>query len=186
MKVQGLRDYTDQIIDATYFFEQEKELMPRFDYILVDSSPTLGDETLAVMLASDEIFVVTTPDHPTMSTTLKSVKLAKQRGTPITGLVINKVHNKNFEIPTGHVEDTAEVPVMAVIPHDVNVLRALSEFTPSTSYRPNSNGSVEFRKLAATLVGEKYEPFRVKRMFGWVNPPREEINRVIFYKSVFE
>ena len=45
---------------------------------MIDSSPALNDETLAVMLASDEIFIVTTPDYPTLSMTLKSIKDARQ------------------------------------------------------------------------------------------------------------
>ena len=50
------------------------------------------------MIASDKLFVVTTPDHVTLSTTLKAVKLGKQRKTPIKGLIPTKVHNKNFEL----------------------------------------------------------------------------------------
>lgn len=163
-----------------------KPLKKKYDYIVIDSSPSLGDETLAAMLASDDIFVVTTPDTPTLGTTLKAVKLAKQRKAPITGLILNKVHNKNFELSTEDIENTAEVPVMAVVPHDINVLRALSKFEPSTQYKPKSQGSVELKKLAATMIGEKYRPFQTKKLWGWINPPRQEINRTIFYRSSFD
>ena len=90
-----------------------------------------------------------------MSVTLKAVNLARQRGAPIIGLVLNKVHNKNFELSIRDMEDTSDVPVMAVIPHDVDVLKSLAEFIPSTRHKPNSDASVEFKKLAATLIGEK-------------------------------
>lgn len=163
-----------------------KNVKKRYDVILIDSSPNLNDETLAVMLASDSILVVTTPDHPTLSATLKAVKLAKQRGTPIIGLVLNKVHNKNFEISLEDVEKTIEIPVMAVIPHDINVLRALSEFTPSTLYKPNSEGSVEYKKLAATIIGEKYKQRRLKDFFMKITPKRQDINREIYYPRVFK
>jgi septum site-determining protein MinD len=155
-----------------------------YDYIILDSSPALNEETLASMFASDEILIVTTPDYPTLGTTLKAIKIAKQRGTPINGLILNKVHNRNFEISLADIEKTAEVPVMAVIPHDVNVLRALANFTPSTSFSPKSEGSHEYMKLAATLIGEKYNPFRFRDLFR-VNPKVQEINREIFYESVF-
>ncbi|GBE19785.1 MAG TPA: hypothetical protein ENG87_05755 [Candidatus Pacearchaeota archaeon] len=163
-----------------------KNTKKRYDYILIDSSPALNEETLAAMLASDKILIVTTPDHPTMSTTLKAIKLANQRGTEIDGLIINKVHNKNFELSTDDIEDTTGVPVMAVIPHDVNMLRALSEFTPSTDYKPKSEGSVEIKKLAATLIGEKYKPKRFKDIFSKITPKRHEINREIYYHNVFK
>ncbi len=162
-----------------------KFLKRKYDFILIDSSPSLNEETLAVMLASDGLLVVTTPDHPTLGMTLKAVKLAKQRGTIIDGLVLNKVNNKNFELSIDDIEDTVEVPVMAVIPHDINVLKALSEFIPSTLYNPKSDASIEYKKLAATLIGEKYRPR--KKLFDLFkrNPKREEINREIFYSRVF-
>ena len=137
------------------------------------------------MLASDGLLVVTTPDHPTLGMTLKSVKLAKQRGTIIDGLILNKVNNKNFELSIEDIENTVDVPVMAVIPHDINVLRALSEFIPSTIYNPKSNASIEYKKLAATLIGEKYKPFNLKNFFK-ITPKRQEINREIFYSRVFK
>lgn len=157
----------------------------KYDIILLDSSPSLGEETLGVMLASDEIVVVSTPDHPTLSNTISSIKLARQRGVPIVGIVLNRVYGKNFELTMRDVEEVAEVPVMALIPHDVKVLRALSEFTPYTSFRPNSKASDEFRKLASLLVGERYEPPRIRRFFTWVAPERQEINRQLYYDGLF-
>ena len=162
-----------------------KHLKRKYDVILVDSAPTLSEESLAVVLAADELLVVTTPDHPTLSTTIKSIKLAKQRGTPISGLVLNKVHNKNFEIPLKDVEETAEVPVMAVIPHDVKVLKALSEFEPYTANYPKSEGAEEYMKLAGMLIGEQYKPFRVKRFLRKISPKPQDVNRLVFYESVF-
>jgi septum site-determining protein MinD len=162
-----------------------KGLKRKYDVILMDSSPLLNEETLAVMLASDTLLVVTTPDIPTLATTIKAVKAAKQRGVPIDGIIINKVHNRNFELSTEEVEKTAGVPVMAVIPYDINSLKALSEFTPSTSFKPNSESSHEYKRLAATLIGEKYHPIRWKEVFR-INPTKQEINREIFYSRVFE
>lgn len=36
MKIQGLRDYTDQILDTLKFFKQHPEFIPEFDNILID------------------------------------------------------------------------------------------------------------------------------------------------------
>ncbi len=156
-----------------------------YDVVLIDSSPALGEEIFSVMLSSDSIIIVTTPDFPTLSTTLKAVKIAKQRGTQITGLIINKAYNRNFEIPLKEIEDFAEVPVLAVIPYDVNQLKALSKYTPSTNFKPNSEGSKEYRKLAATLIGEKYKPRSLKNLFG-LTPKKQDINRELYYQSAFE
>lgn len=163
-----------------------KGIKKNYDVIVLDSSPSLKEETLAVILASDEILVVTTPDYPTMSTSLKAAKLAKQRGTPISGIILNKVHKKDFELSMDDIEATLEIPVLAVIPHDLNVLRALSNMEPSTTYKPGSEGSKELMKLAASLTGEKYRKKGFRDFFTNIFPTRQEINREIFYRRVFK
>ncbi len=163
-----------------------KPLKKIYDIILLDSSPALNEETLATVLASDELLFVTTPDYPTLATTLKAVKFAKERGTPISGLVLNKVYGKNFELSLDEIERTVDVPILAVIPHDLNVAKSLANFSPSNKFNPKSRGSVEYKKLAAVLIGEKFRPsFGFREFFNKVTPRREEINREIFYKSVF-
>src|SRR3989339_589327 len=47
----------------------------KYDYVLIDTSPSMNDETYAAMLASDELLVVTTPDVPTLGTTIKAVNM---------------------------------------------------------------------------------------------------------------
>jgi septum site-determining protein MinD len=177
--------FKDFNVNPLLMREKIKNLKKDYDYILIDSSPALNDETLGAMIASDEILIVTTPDHPTLSTTLRAIKLAKQRGTPISGLILNKVHNKEFEISSEHIELTLEIPIMAVIPHDINFLKALANFTPSVEFKPHSEASEEYKRLAATLIGEKYKPMKLRKMMGWISPKRQEINRTIFYERVF-
>lgn len=161
-----------------------RSLKDKYDVVLIDSSPALNDETLAAMLASDELLVVTTPDYPTLAMTLKAIKLAKQRGTQINGLILNKVHGRNFEISVDDVEETLELPVLAVVPHDVDVLKSLNRFEPLT--KRNSEAGEEYRKLAASLIGVEYKPVKVRNFLRWLNPKKQDINRTIFYESLFK
>ena len=177
--------FTKKQVNPLKLKDRMSYLKRKYDYVIYDSSPSLGEETLGVMLASDGIVVVTTPDHPTLSTTIKAVNLAKRRGISIHGVVINKFHGKKFEIPLESVEDVLEVPVVAVIPHDVKVLEALSEFIPSVDYKPNSKASKEYMKLAGSFVGEEKKKGFWKRIFS-IKPKRTEINRLVLYKSFFE
>lgn len=172
-------------IDPLKLREKLKFLKSKYDFVLIDSSPSLNEETLAVVTASDELIVVATPDYSTLSMTMKAIKLAKQRGTPIIGLILNKVHNKGFELSLENIERTSEVPVMAVIPHDLEILKSISNFTPYTQGKQNSEGVIEFVKLAHLLAGEKYKGKRKIRYFFKRVVPKQEINRQIFYTSVF-
>jgi MinD-like ATPase involved in chromosome partitioning or flagellar assembly len=162
-----------------------RHLKRKYDIILLDSSPSLNEETLGVVYASDELIILTTPDLPAINSTLKNIKIAKKRGTPINGIILNKVHNKNFEIPIDDIERISEVPVMAVIPYDISVLKALSQAIPFTLLKPKSEGSKEYKRLAAALIGEKYGPVKLKSFFRWLNPRKQDINRLIFYERVF-
>lgn len=153
-----------------------------YDMILIDSSPNLNEEMLATMIASDELLVVTSPDYPTLSTTLRAIRLAKQKNTPITGLILNRVRNKKFELKIEDIEEAAQVPVLSVLPEDINVLEALAKTTPVTLHKPKSNASVEYKKLAACLIGEQYKDprfwHRLKSVFR-KDLAKENVNRLL-------
>ncbi len=177
--------FNKKLVSPFILKNKVQTLKRKYDIILIDSPPSMDEENLSVILASDEILVITTPDHLTLGTTMKSIKRAQQRGAKINGLILNKVYNKSFELSIDDIEKTMGIPVLAVIPHDVNVLKSLSEFTPSTSHKPKSKGSTEFKKLAGVLIGEKYKPRRFKDRLR-ITPKRQEINRELFYKRVFK
>lgn len=176
---------SQQKIDPLKLRNKLRPLKNKYDVILLDSSPSLNDETLGVMMASDELIVVTTPDYSTLSMTLKSVGLAKKKGTPISGLILNKVRNKRFELSLEDIEKTSEVPVMAVIPDDISVLKSQANFIPPTYFKPNSRGNREYKHLASTLVGERIKDGKRFWSFKVKSPKRQEINREIFYESTF-
>lgn len=157
-----------------------KPLRRSYDVILIDSSPTLNEEILATMIASDELFAVTTPDHVTLSTTLRAVRLAKQKKTPINGLILNKVYGKKFELGLKEIEDAAESKVVAVLPHEIGILEALSKNIPSTLHK-NSVATDEYNKFAGALIGQEYKSNSIKnklrKLFNRL--PQQDINRLV-------
>ncbi len=166
--------------------EKIESLKENYDYIIIDSSPTLNDEMLATIMASDEIFVVASPDYPTLSATLHAIKTAKKQETPITGLILNRVRNKNFEITFQEIEEASEVPIMAVLKEDINIPMSIAETTPATQIKPTAHTSIEFMKLASAIVKEEYLDPRlwpkVRRFF--LNEIRKaDINREVLRNS---
>jgi len=159
--------------------EKIQHLKYHYDVILIDSSPSLDHETLAAMMASDKLLVVTTPDHTTLSCTLHAVKVAKQKNVPILGLVLNKVYGKDFELSLEQIQNMTKTPVLAVIPHELTVPQALAEFKPAT-HGKDTDAVVEYKKLAAYLVGENYHDKRFKtKLRSWFSNKisKQEINR---------
>lgn len=161
-----------------------KHFKRKYDFIILDSSPALNNETLAAMLAADDLFIVTTPDHPTLSTTVKAAKLARQRGQEISGLILNKVYGKDFELSLDSIEDTCGLPVLAIIPHDINVAKSVSKFKPFTEHKRRSSSSKEVKKLAEVISGEKKAPTGRRRYMRFF-PKRQDVNREIYYENVF-
>lgn len=137
--------------------EKLNPLRECYDIILIDSSPNLNDEMIATMIASDELLVMTSPDYPTLSTTLRAIRLATQKNVPIKGLVVNRSRGKNFELNVKDIESAAQVPVLCVLPEDLSIPESIFHTTPASIYKPNSKASIEYKKLAGLLIGEKYE-----------------------------
>ena len=140
-----------------------KTLKKHYDYVLIDSSPSLNNELAAAINASDELYVVSTPDIPTLSTTLRAVKLAKGSGMHVKGLILNKLRNKSYEIKPHDMERLAGVPIVGVVHNDIKVSEALSELKPVVLHSPHSKSSLSYKELAAYISGEEFKhPGKIK------------------------
>jgi len=147
------------------------KLRDYYDVILIDSSPTLNEEMLSTIVASDKLIAVTSPDLPTLSCTMHAVKVAKRKKTKISGVIINKVRNKKFELTTEEIQDSTGVPVIAVLPDDIKVVEALANSTPAAVFSPKRNFAIEYKKLAASIIGEEYNDNRImSRIKGFLAP----------------
>jgi len=91
-----------------------EKIKSSYDLIILDGSPTLNEEMLSTIVASDELIVVSSPDFPTLSCTLQAIKASKNK--QITGIVLNKVLNKKYELSIEEIEATTKVPVIGVQP----------------------------------------------------------------------
>ena len=128
-----------------------------YDYIVIDAAPTLNDEMLATIVASDELLVVTSPDYPTLSATLHAVKVAKKEKTPIAGLLLNRVRGKKFELTTEEIEEAADVAILGVVREDLTVPQSVAETMPAMMFKPRAKAVRSFKKIAADLIGIEYD-----------------------------
>jgi septum site-determining protein MinD len=141
-----------------YKLKEKLEILKEYyDVIVIDSSPTLNEELLSTMLASDELLVISSPDYPTLSMTLRAVKIAKHKNTPIKGIVLNKVRNKKYELTKEEIEKSSATPILSILPDDTKVLEALAETVPAALHKPRRKISKEYKRLAAQLIDVEYE-----------------------------
>ena len=166
-----------------------KSIKDNYDFVIIDSSPSMNEEILSTMLASDNLFVVTTPDYPTLSCSLQAAKLARQRGRPINGIIINKIRYPFYELSLKEIEDSTGIPVIARIHDDKIHSRSLFTRIPASIYNRRSRFGKEINRLGAAIVGEKEKRSLFGKLFG-SGFKKEEVNRQVlredFYKSMFK
>ncbi len=164
-----------------------RSLRSHYDLILIDTTPALNKELMAAMHASDELFVITTADHPTLSCSMHAIKLAKRKKINITGMVLNQVIGKKYELGIDTLEEHTETPIVSVIFKDENIPKSIAHSTPITKLLPSSRTSINFKKLAAAIVKEKYdEPSTIKKIKDKLTNriDKDQVNRIMMNHHV--
>ncbi len=137
----------------------------KYRLIIIDSAPGLGVEAVAAIKSCDEILVITNPEIPTIASTLRTFQAAERYRVPITGVVVNKVKGKRYEVPILEVRKTLGWPIVAVVPDDDKVRESLTAGIPVVRYASKSPAAKEFVKLAA-CVFERLTKARERRAKG--------------------
>jgi len=174
------------VVPGSYFFlkkmnpfklkDKINQVKKDYDFIILDSSPSLNEEILSTILASDNLFIVSTPDYPTLSCSLRVLNLAKQRDKKISGIVLNKIRDPDYEILLKDIEEVTGLPVVARIPDDITSLKALFNRVPASLYNHKSAFSREINKLSAALTNSK-EKRPIWKSLIPLDFKREEVNR---------
>ena len=137
-------------------------------------------------MASDELFVITTPDYVTLASTMQAIKLARQKRTYISGIILNKTQGKKYELNLEKIQDSTKVPVESVLSEDEAMLEALAKTKPLSALKPKKEVVVEYKKLAAALIGERYKDKRLKSVVKGLFSKKlsqDEVNRAIVMVS---
>lgn len=144
-------------IDLDKFVEKMEYLRELYDYILLDSGPTYTEEIVAVLMAVDELIFVTTPDYPTLVSTLRAAELTKNENVNVRGILVNKKRRKSFELDQRDIEETIGLPVIGEINDDNKIMRSASRFMPITHHSPKNKNSKRYIELAKQISEEDPE-----------------------------
>jgi septum site-determining protein MinD len=128
------------------------------DFVLIDSAAGLGNESINAIEASDEVMIVTNPNLPAVTDALKTVNIAEEAGTEVTGVVLNMVKDHDSELSTEEVESMIGYKVLMEIPDHEKVQEALAAKKPVVHHDPDHHVSERFKKVAADVHGLEYEP----------------------------
>lgn len=118
------------------------------DIIVVDCPP---GEYMHILEHCDECIIVTTPDAVAVGESHLAKAIAKKLSVDVLGVVVNKVSNARHELKLKQIEAFLSLPILAEIPEDINIQKALKKMQPVVHYSSMAKSSKEFIKLAKLL-----------------------------------
>jgi len=135
--------------------EVTKQLSKLCDYVIIDSAAGFGEEVIAVLDAADEIIVVTNPEMPAVTDALKAIKVAREMGKEVNGIIVTRYTNARYEMPLSSIKSMLESQIIGVIPEDKNVKEALNLRDAVAHTHPKSKVSKKYLEIARKVSGEE-------------------------------
>ena len=160
-----------------------------YDFVVLDSSPSLNEEMLATIIASDHLFAVSTPDYPTLSCTIRAAQLAKQRHRPIEGIIVNQSHG-HYDVGLDEIQESTGIPIVAKVKYDEIQHMALAERIPATLFAGKTPLTNEIDRFCRAILGLPERQNWFSSLFAGKDQKLERVNRALmaesFYKGVFK
>lgn len=132
------------------------DLIGTCELVLLDGPAGIGTEVRRVLEIADEVLLITNPELPAVTDALRIKKIAEGRGCKVLGIILNRYSGTEDEVDPSGLEAMVELPLLAIVPEDPLVKRALLLRHPIVYTHPDSPASIGFKKLAARLVGQVY------------------------------
>jgi len=129
-----------------------------YEVIIVDCPPGLGENVISVINSIEEALIVTNPDIPSITDTLKTMNLLRKLNKEIIGIVVNRLKGEKYELSIDEIKMMCNAPVISAIPEDSKIPESISKGVPVCIYDENCKSALALKELAASLIGEVYSP----------------------------
>jgi cell division ATPase MinD len=129
-----------------------KKLAKHYDYILLDTAPGLEEKSMKVITSCDELLIITIPELPAVTDAIKIIEVCRKKRVKIKGIVINRIRGEEFELRAEEISDLYKIPIVALIPEDVDVAKSIAMKIPLVLADPKSKISEEFFNLAVQIM----------------------------------
>ncbi len=133
--------------------ETLKKLDKHSDFIILDSAAGFSEEAIATIDSGEEIIIVTNPEMPAVTDALKAVKVARERGKEVKGVIVTRRRNKKYEMPLSSIRSMLETPIIGIIPEDKAVKEALNQRDAVVHTHPRSKVAKKYFSIAGKVAG---------------------------------
>ncbi len=130
------------------------DLIEGVDYLIIDSPPGLNRDSILPIAIAEEVLLVANPDIASIIDTAKTKAIADLIGTNVYGTVINKATFSEKSVAVAEIGKTLETEIVAVIPEDPEVRKALMARRPVLLYNKKAPASRAFMSFAERMIGE--------------------------------
>lgn len=162
------REKTDRLPQWHDYYHLLQFLTPRYERILVDLPEVINEATVEVVLTAQSVFVVVTPELPSVRLAerrleeLKDIGVAQDR----VKVLLNRWHSSGLRL--SDIEDALQQPVAAVFPNDYPAV--MNSIINAAFVDPNTELGQAYRSFAGFLIGTEEAPF----------PPKEKVRAGVF------
>jgi septum site-determining protein MinD len=130
-----------------------KRLREMADFVILDSAAGFSEEAMATLESGEEIIIVTNPEMPSVSDSLKTVKVARWLGKDVKGVIVTRHKNEDYELPLSSIKSMLETSIIGVIPEDDSVKKSLNKRDAVIHTHPKSKASKKYREIAEKISG---------------------------------
>ncbi|MBR9681553.1 MAG: P-loop NTPase [Candidatus Altiarchaeota archaeon] len=125
----------------------------KYDFIILDTPPGLGDDAKSALIPAKEIIVVATPEWPSLANAYRAALFASDMKKHVIGVVLNRATVHELEPNPVMIENVMRMEVLGKIPEDMSVRKSIAIQNPVVLSYPESAASIEIRKTAHLLGG---------------------------------
>ena len=150
-----------------------RQLKDMADFVILDSAAGFSEEAIATLDAGEEIIVVTNPEMPSVTDALKAVKVARERGKEVRGIIVTRCRGESYEMSLASIKSMLEAPIIGLIPEDSAVKKALNRRDAVVHTHPKSKVAKKYIEIAEKIAGIDSSKDRgdsvFSRLFGFIN-----------------
>ncbi|HHJ98652.1 MAG TPA: hypothetical protein ENN10_01730 [Actinobacteria bacterium] len=131
-------------------------LVTMFDYVIIDTPPSLDEAVLTALDRSDRVVVVTMMDVASVKNSRVSLQKLRQLGYngTLVDIMLNRADSKVF-LKVEEVEHAIGMPIKYRLPSDLQVPRSVNKGVPVVLDAPRSQPARVLQETAKAIVAER-------------------------------
>ena len=143
-------------IDPEVFEEFARRARQEFDFVFLDAPAGVDAGFRLAAQSADRCILVTGPSPAAIRDAERTGQLLELMGKTNVRLIVNRISRKitsAMDLTVDDVMDCSGLPLLGVVPEDMNVTLAATFGKPLLKYKPRSAASRAFRRIANRIQG---------------------------------